>query len=117
MQVQQLLFARHFNEAKSGGPRGADSQFPPLSIQFGPVFSKMVGATGFEPAISSSQRMRDSRLRYAPEIQVGLLTTVRISAEDGDPGTDNTGSLLCPNPDCPEAAPGRVLDLGRPCPS
>jgi hypothetical protein len=33
-----------------------------------PLETKMVGATGFEPAISHSQSERDTKLRHAPII-------------------------------------------------
>src|SRR5260370_21176566 len=42
---------------------------------------KMVGTTGFEPATSPTPRVRDTRLRYVPTVQLrsGLYSFIRLS--------------------------------------
>jgi hypothetical protein len=48
----------------------------------------MVGAAGFEPAISCSQSKRDTRLRYAPILRKGSIEPYSLFKEAGSPYSD-----------------------------
>lgn len=90
------LLAREFEASPAGAPvqpnQAAENVAPQLFL------STSVGEAGFEPATSSSQSSRTTRLCYSPEGRgaVGARARAGVSASEGQLSTARSSDVNAP---------------------